>query len=73
MAPGLWDRVVPGGAVPPCVEVGRVPSDVGVAGGQFVHVQRPGVVGADCLVVAESDFSPGDRACPGPECRYVLP
>ena len=73
VAPGLWDPVVSGGAEPPCIEVGGVPSDVGMAGGQLVHVQRPGVVGADCWVVAESDFSPGDRVRPGPECCYVLP
>ena len=73
VAPGLREPVVPGGAGPPCVEVGGVPSDVWVAGGQLVHVQRPGVVGADCLVVVESDLSPGDRARPGPERRHVLP
>ena len=50
-----------------------MPSDVGVAGGQLVRVQRPGVVGADCRVVVESDLSSGDRARPGPERRYVLP
>ena len=72
MLPGLWDPVVHGGAEQPCVEVGGVPSEVGVAGGQLVHVQRPGVVGANCRVVAESDLGPGDRARPGPERRYVL-
>ena len=49
-----------------------MPSDVGVAGGQLVHVQRPGVVGADCRVVVEPDLSSGDRARPGPQRRYVL-
>ena len=32
VAPGLGDPVVPGGAEPPRVEVGGVPSDVGLAG-----------------------------------------
>ena len=73
MAPGLWDPVVPGGAEPPRIEVGAVPSDVGVAGGQLVQVQHPGVVGADCRVVVEWDLSPGNRARPGPERHYVLP
>ena len=69
MAPGLQDPVVPGGAEAPRVEVGGVPSDVGVAGGQLVHLQCPGVVRAHCRVVVESDLSPGDRARPGPERR----
>ena len=73
MAPGLWDPVIPGGAEPPRVEVGRVPPDVRVAGGQPVHVQRQSVLGADCRVVVEPDFSSGDCACPGPKCRYVFP
>ena len=47
MAPGLRDPVVPGGAEPPRVEVGRVPPDVGVAGSQLVDAQRPGVAGAN--------------------------
>ena len=51
VAPGLRDPVVPGGAEPPRVEVGGVPPDVGVAGGQLVHFQRPGVAGADRRVV----------------------
>ena len=51
VAPGLWDPVVPGGAEPPRVEVGRVPPDVGVAWGQLVHAQRPGVARADRRVV----------------------
>ena len=51
VAPGLRDLVVPGGAEPPCVEVGGVPSDVRVAGGQLVHTQRAGVAGADRPVV----------------------
>ena len=72
MAPGLWYLAVPGEAEPPRVEVGGAPSDVGVAGGQLVHIQCPGVVGADCRVVVESDLSPGDCARPGPERRYVL-
>ena len=42
-------------------------------GGQLVHVQRPGVIAADCPVVVESDLSSGDRARPQPERRYVLP
>ena len=73
VAPGLRDPVVPGGAEPSRVEVGGVPSDVKVAGGQLVQVQRPGVIGSDFRVVVESDFSSGDRACPGPERRYMLP
>ena len=51
MAPGLRDPVVPGGAEPPRVEVSRVPPDVGVAGNQLIHAQRPGVAGADRRVV----------------------
>ena len=47
--------------------------DVGVAGGQLVHVQRPSVVGADCRLVVESDLSSGDRARPGLERRDVFP
>ena len=39
VAPGFQDPVVPGGAEPFRVEVGGVPSDVGVAGGQLVHIQ----------------------------------
>ena len=73
MAPGLRDPVVPGGAEPPRVEVGGVPPDVGVAGGQLVHVQRPGVVGADRRVVVQPDLRSGDRACPGPKCRHMFP
>ena len=72
MAPGLRDPVVPGGAEPPRVEVGEVPSDVGVAGGQLVHAQRRGVVGADRRVFVQPDFRSGNRACPGPECRHVF-
>ena len=72
VAPGLRDPVVPVGAEPTRVQVGGVPSDIGVAGGQLVYVQRPGVVGADCRVVVESDLSSGDRARPGPERCYVL-
>ena len=44
-----------------------------MARGQLVLVQCPGVVGADCSVVLGSDLSCRDRACPGPERRYVLP
>ena len=73
MAPDLGDPVVPGGAEPPRVEVGGVPPDVGVAGGQLVHAQRPGVARADCRVVVQSDFCPSDRAYPGPECRHMFP
>ena len=51
VAPGLRDPVVPGGAGSPRVEVGGVPPDVGVAGGQLVHARRPGVTGADRRVV----------------------
>ena len=58
--PDASEEVVPGGAEPPCVEVGGVPSDVTVAGGQLVHVQRPGVVRADYWVVVESDLSSAD-------------
>ena len=46
--PGLVNPVVPVGPEPSRVEVGGVPSDVGVARGQLFHVQRPGVVRADC-------------------------
>ena len=73
MAPGLRDPVVPGGAEPSRVEVGGVPPDVRVTGGQLVHVQLPSVVGADCRVVVESDLGSGDRACPGPGRGYVFP
>ena len=72
-APGLRDPVVSNGAAPSCLEVGGVPSDVGVAGGQLVHAQRPGVAVAARRLVVESDLSPGDRACPGPERRHMLP
>ena len=51
VAPGLRDPVVPGGAELPRVEVCGVPPDVGSAGGQLVHAQRPGVAGADRPVV----------------------
>ena len=60
------------GLSPPCVEVGGVPPDVGVAGGQLVHAQRPGVAGADRRVVVQPDFRSGDRACPGPKCRHMF-
>ena len=73
VVPGLRDPVVPGGAEPSRVEVGRVPSDVGVAGGQLVHIQRPGAIGADCQVVVESDLSSVYLARPGPERSYALP
>ena len=45
----------------------------GVAGGQLVPAQRPGVAGADRRVVVQSDFCSSDRACPGPECRHMFP
>ena len=70
--PGLRDPVVPAGAEPPRVEVGGVPPDVGVAGDQLVHAQRPGVAGADPRVVVQPDFRSGDRACRGPECRHMF-
>ena len=73
MAPGLRDPVVPGGAEPPRVEVGGVPPDVGVAGGQLVPAQRPGVAGADRRVVVQLDLCSSDRACRGLECRHMLP
>ena len=73
VAPGLRDPVVLGGAEPPCVEVCGVPSDVGVAGGQLVHAQRPVLAGADRRVVVYSDLCPSDHACPGPERRHMLP
>ena len=50
-----------------------MPSDVGVAGGQLVDAQRPGVVGSDPQVVVESDLSPGDRPCTGPGRLHMLP
>ena len=46
--------------------------DVGVAGGQLVHAQRPDVAGADRRVVVQPDFRSGDRACPGPQCRHMF-
>ena len=49
-----------------------MPLDVGVAGGQLVHTQRPGVAGADCRVVVQPDLRSGDRACSGPKCRHML-
>ena len=73
MATGLRNPVVPGGAEPPRVEVGGVPPDVGLAGGQLVHAQRLGVARADHRVVVQSDFCSSDRACPGPECRHMFP
>ena len=73
VAPGLRDSAVPGRAEPPRVEVGGVPPDVGVARGQLVHAQRPGVAGADRRVVVQSDICSSDRACPGPECHHMFP
>ena len=73
MAPGLRDPVVPGGAEPARDEVGGVPPDVGVAGGQLVHAQRPGVAGADRRLVVWSDPCSSGRACPGPERRHMFP
>ena len=49
-----------------------MPPDVGVAWGQLVHAQRPGVAGADRRVVVQPDFRSGDRACPGSECRHMF-
>ena len=49
-----------------------MPPDVGVAGGQLVHAQRPGVAGADRRVVVQPDLRPGDRACPGLKCRHMF-
>ena len=72
MAPGLRDPVVSGGAEPPRIEVGGVPPDVGVAGGQLVHAQRPGVAGADRWLVVQPDFCSGDCACQGPKCRHMF-
>ena len=46
--------------------------DVGVAGGQLVHAQRPRVAGADRRLVSQPDFRSGDRACPGPKCRHMF-
>ena len=49
-----------------------MPPDVGVAGGQLVHAQRPGVAGGDRRVVVQPDFRSGDRACPGLECHHMF-
>ena len=49
-----------------------MPPDVGVAGGQLVHTQRPGVAGADRRVVVQPDLCFGDRACQGPDCRHMF-
>ena len=49
-----------------------MPPDVGVAGGQLVHAQRPGVAGADRRVVVQPDLRSGYRACPGPKCRHMF-
>ena len=49
-----------------------MPPDIGVAGGQVVHAQRPGVAGADRRVVVQPDIRSGDRACPGPKCRHMF-
>ena len=49
-----------------------MPPDVGVAGGQLVHAQRPGVAWADRRVVVQPDLRSGDRACPGPKCRHMF-
>ena len=73
MAPGLQNPVVPAGPEPPRVEVGRVPPEVGLAGCQLVHAQRPSVARADRRVVVQSDFCSCDRACPGLECRHMFP
>ena len=73
VARGFRDPVVPAAAEPPRVEVGGVPPDVGVAGGQLVHAQRPGVAGVDRRVVVQSDFCPSDCACLEPECRHMFP
>ena len=54
VAPGLLDPVVPGGAEPPCFEVGGVPLDVGVAVGQLVHAQRPTVVSAPAIMLTKN-------------------
>ena len=56
VAPGLSDPVLSRGAEPPRVEVGGVPPDVGMAGGQLVHAQRPSVAEADRRVVVQSDL-----------------
>ena len=47
-------------------------TDIGVAGGQLVHAQRPGVAGADLQVVVQQDFRSGDRAPPGLKCRHMF-
>ena len=49
-----------------------MPPDVGVAGGQLVHAQRPGVARADRRVVVQPDLCSGDRACSGPKCRHMF-
>ena len=49
-----------------------MPLDVGVAGGQLVNAQRPGVAGADRWVVVQPDLRSGVRACPGPKCRHMF-
>ena len=49
-----------------------MPPDVGVAGGQLVHAQRPGVARGYPRVVVQPDFRFGDRACPGPKCRHMF-
>ena len=49
-----------------------MPLDVGVAGGQLVDAQRPGVARADRRVVLQPDLCSGDRACPGPKCRHMF-
>ena len=49
-----------------------MPPDVGVAGGQLVHAQRPGVARADRRVVVQPDLCSGDRACQGPTCHHMF-
>ena len=49
-----------------------MPPEVGVAGGQLVHAQRPGVAGADRRLVVQQDLRSGDRACAGPKCRPMF-
>ena len=67
MAPCLRDAVVSGVVGPRCVEEQGVPADISVVGGQLVQAQGPGAIWLDGRPVAETDLSPNNGACPGPE------
>ena len=57
LAPGVWDPRLSSGAEATRVEGGRVPPDVGSAGGQLVYTQGQSVVWAGHCVMVEPDLS----------------